>query len=180
MDSFNVTDEGGGIIRVDAETRLMRKPLAEAICAEVEQVASRYGSFKILMNMGAISKGTPGAGFYTLREMKKYDMSALALYRANGFMRGMAGVVLGLNGFKNFALFTDETEAMEWLKNADAVTADAGQSELRQAAPSVALVAGGAVLSYLGLRRLRDAVPPLVLLGGGAAASYLGVRRLRG
>jgi hypothetical protein len=178
VDGYKVTDEGGGIIRVDAETRLMRKPMAEAICHEVEEVAAGYGgSFKILMNLGAISKGTPGAGLYTLREMKKYDLAALALYRANGFMRAMAGVVLGLARFENFALFTDEGEAMEWLKNPTPSPApEAGR--LRQAAPSLALMGGGLAATWLGLRRLRQAAATLALLGSGLAASYLGADRL--
>lgn len=177
MDNYRVTDEGAGIIRVDAETRLMRKPMAEAICHEVEAAAAPYGgSFKILMNLGAISKGTPGAGIYTLREMKRYDLQALALFRANGFMRAMAGVVLGLNGFKSFALFTDEGEAMEWLKNPTPAAGEAGPSG--GTAPSVALIGGGMLAAWLGLRRLPRALPPLILLGGGLAASYLGANRL--
>ena len=123
MGTFTVTDLGGGVIRVDAETRVMRKPMAEAICHEVEKIA-RSGPFKMLMNMGAMSKGTPAAGIYTLREMKKYDLEALALFRANGFMRAMARTVLGAARFKNFALFTDETEAMEWLRNQTAPTVE--------------------------------------------------------
>lgn len=122
MESFKVTDEGGGIIRVDAESPLVRKAMAEAMCAAVDEIAIGYdGRFKILMNMGAMSKGTPGAGFYTLRRMKEYDMTALAMFRANAFMRRMATVVLGLNGFKNYALFDDEVEARSWLEHGDTV-----------------------------------------------------------
>jgi hypothetical protein len=157
VDSFKVTDEGGGIIRVDADTRLMRKPMAEAICAEVDDVAARYGGrFKILMNLGAISKGTPGAGFYTLRRMKEYDMEALALFRANGFMRGMARTVLGLARFSNFALFDDEVSARAWLERAQAPEPrPAARLERRPAAGPVAAFAVGAAVSWLGLRRFR-------------------------
>jgi hypothetical protein len=163
MDSFKVTDEGGGIIRVDAETSLVRKAMAEAMCAEVDEVAARYGGrFKILMNMEAMSKGTPGAGFYTLRRMKEYDMTALALFRANRFMRGMAKIVLGLNGFANFALFDDEVEARAWLEHADAADsadrppAPATEAGQRRRAPLVATAtAAGVALSWLVLRRRR-------------------------
>jgi hypothetical protein len=157
MDSFKVTDEGGGIIRVDAETSLVRKAMAEAMCAEVDEVAARYdGRFKILMNMEAMSKGTPGAGFYTLRRMKEYDMTALALFRANPFMRRMATVVLGLSGFSNFELFSDEGEAMEWLKSQPSDADAAPPRRSGPAASSVAAVVGaGAALSWLALRRLR-------------------------
>ena len=64
MDSFKVTDEGAGIIRVDADIRLVRKPIASAMCEEVDKrvADAGYGEFKILMNMSAMSKGTPSAG----------------------------------------------------------------------------------------------------------------------
>ena len=153
MDNFKVTDEGGGIIRVDAESPLVRKAMAEAMCAAVDEIAVRYdGRFKILMNMGAMSKGTPGAGFYTLRRMKQYDMTALAMFRANAFMRRMATVVLGLNGFSNYALFDDEVEAMAWLQNEPSGGVPRVRS--RPAIPAVALVGAGAALSWLVLRRI--------------------------
>lgn len=119
MDSFKVTDEGAGIIRVDADIRLVRKPIASAMCAEVdERVAEAgYTDFKILMNMSAMSKGTPGAGLYVLRSMKKYPLRALALYGANGFMRGMANAVLGAARFPNFELFDEEAVARDWLEH---------------------------------------------------------------
>ncbi|MGH8992300.1 MAG: hypothetical protein ACRDYV_09190 [Acidimicrobiia bacterium] len=164
MDSFKVTDEGDGIIRVDAESPLVRKKMAEAMCAAVDDIAVGYGGrFKILMNMGAMSKGTPGAGFYTLRRMKEYDMTALAMFRANSFMRRMATVVLGLNGFSNYALFDDEVEARSWLEHADVVTVE--PSTNGQAAPSAgrsrrlpqvaAAAAAGVTLSLLIQRRRR-------------------------
>ena len=155
-----MTDEGGGIIRVDAESNLVRRSLAEAMCAEVVAVAGHYDGFKILMNMGAMSKGTPGAGLYVLSEMKKYDLEALALFQANGFMRRMAKTVLGLAGFRNFALFQDESEAREWLKNASPAARPPDGDDtagLRPLAPSAALVGGGIVLSWLAVRRLRQA-----------------------
>ena len=163
MDNFKVTDEGGGIIRVDAESPLVRKKMAEAMCAAVDEIAVRYDNrFKILMNMGAMSKGTPGAGFYTLRRMKEYDMTALAMFRANSFMRRMATVVLGLNGFSNYALFDDEVDARSWLERADAMAA--GSSGNGQAvAPAgrsrrLPLVAGAAAVGVtmsLWVRRRR-------------------------
>ncbi|MGH9038237.1 MAG: STAS/SEC14 domain-containing protein [Acidimicrobiia bacterium] len=167
MDSFKVTDEGGGIIRVDAESRLVRKALAEEMCAAVDEVATRYdGRFKILMNMGAMSKGTPGAGFYTLRRMKEYDMTALALFRANTFMRRMAQVVLGLNGFSNFALFDDEVEARAWLERADDPVlhadrtgpAEPGNPEARsRRAPLVAAATAAGLALVVAARRRRRA-----------------------
>ncbi|MGH9042245.1 MAG: hypothetical protein ACRDZ3_18655 [Acidimicrobiia bacterium] len=164
MDSFKVTDEGGGIIRVDAESPLVRKAMAVAMCEAVDDIAAGYDNrFKILMNMGAMSKGTPGAGFYTLRRMKQYDMTALAMFRANAFMRRMATVVLGLNGFSNYALFDDEVEARSWLERADA-TAGAAVDDpspspaeaLRRRLPQVAASAAvGIVVSRLIRRRRR-------------------------
>ncbi|HEV8626618.1 MAG TPA: hypothetical protein VG034_19400 [Acidimicrobiia bacterium] len=150
MDSFNVTDEGGGLIRVDAQSRLVRKPLAMAMCDEVDKAVVGYDEFKILMNMSAMSKGTPAAGFYVLRSMKKYPLRALALFGANGFMRGMATTVLGLAGFSNFHIFEEEVIARGWLERPD---------------PAPAGSAAGGASGTSGLRRL--AVPAGILAGGG-------------
>ncbi|HYT38672.1 MAG TPA: STAS/SEC14 domain-containing protein [Acidimicrobiia bacterium] len=161
MDSFKVTDEGGGIIRVDAQTRLMRKPMATAICNEVDELVADYGEFKILMNMSAMSKGTPAAGFYVLGSMKKYPLRALALYGANGFMRGMAKTVLGLARFSNFELFDEEAIARDWLERADDAGAGsgsgpegaAGDGGLRRLALPAAVLMSGAVILRLRRRR---------------------------
>ncbi len=135
MDSFKVTDEGGGMVRVDADIRLVRKPIAVAMCDEVDRVVAGYDGFKILMNMSAMSKGTPAAGVFVLRTMKKYPLEALALFGANGFMRGMAKTVLGLARFRNFELFEEEAIARDWLERGGSPSA--GQT--RTPAPGTGL-----------------------------------------
>ena len=159
MDSFKVSDEGGGIIRVDAQTRLMRKPMANAICDEVDRAVVDYAEFKILMNMGAISKGTPAAGFYVLRSMKKYPLQATAMFGANGFMRGMARTVLGLARFRNFDLFEEEAIARHWLERVDgSAPATPGRSPrtiVKRLALPVGLVATTAVIVRSRLHRGR-------------------------
>ena len=162
MDSYKVTDEGGGIIRIDAEARLVRKPLASAICADVDELVADYDEFKILMNMSAMSKGTPGAGLYVLRTMKQYPLRALALYGANGFMRGMARTVLGLARFANFELFDDEALARGWLERGDHPGAaaapagpPAGAGGLRRLAVPAGLLASGALVLRARRRRRR-------------------------
>ena len=163
MDSYKVSDEGGGIIRVDAQTRLMRKPMANAICDDVDKLVADYAEFKILMNMSAMSKGTPAAGLYVLGSMKKYPLRALALYGANGFMRGMANVVLALARFSNFELFDDEAVARDWLERAGSDAAPtpsggpAGSAGVRRFAVPAGLLASGALLFRVRRRRRRRA-----------------------
>ena len=154
-ESFKVTDEGGGIIRVDAQTRLMRKPMANAICNEVDELVADYGEFKILMNMSAMSKGTPAAGLYVLGSMKKYPLQALALYGANGFMRGMAKTVLGIARFSNFELFDNEAIARDWLERADSppATAPVSRGWKRVAVPALLVVSGGLLFRAAWRRR---------------------------
>jgi hypothetical protein len=167
MDSYKVTDEGGGIIRVDAETRWMRKPMASAICAEVDELVAGYDEFKILMNMSAMSKGTPAAGVYVLGSLKKYPLRALALYGANGFMRGMAKVVLGIARFSNFELFDDEAIARDWLERAsDAAstptptpTPASPAGRVRRLAVPAGLLASAMVLGSRIRRRRRGGSP---------------------
>jgi hypothetical protein len=154
MESFKVTDEGGGIIRVDAQTRLMRKPMANAICNEVDELVADYDEFKILMNMSAMSKGTPAAGLYVLGSMKKYPLSALALFGANGFMRGMAKTVLGVARFSNFELFENEAVARHWLERADSPPEPSpARAGWKRLAVPAALVAGGGLVLRARRRR---------------------------
>lgn len=159
MDSYTVTDEGGGLVRVDADIRIVRKPIAVAMCDEVDKVVAGYDGFKILMNMSAMSKGTPAAGFFVLRTMKKYPLEALALFGANSFMRGMAKTVLGLARFGNFELFEDERTARDWLERAGSAPAGAasapsgGPPGLKRMALPAAVAASTAMLFAIWRRR---------------------------
>jgi hypothetical protein len=165
-DSFTVTDEGGGIIRVDAESRLVRKPMATAMCDEVDKLVAGYDEFKILMNMSAMSKGTPAAGLYVVGSMKKYPLRALALFGANGFMRGMAKTVLGIARFRNFELFQEEAIARHWLERADGAAPSPGagagdrpgSAALRRMALPASFLVSGAVVFRARRRRRRRAV----------------------
>jgi hypothetical protein len=167
MDSYTVTDEGDGLVRVDADIRIVTKPIAVAMCDEVDKVVAGYDGFRILMNMSAMSKGTPGAGFFVLRTMKKYPLEALALFGANGFMRGMAKTVLGMARFDNFELFGDEEAARAWLEGRGTAPASAtaaavapAPSALRRLALPAGLVTAGAVI--FGIRRRRSSAETLV------------------
>jgi len=163
MDTYQVTDEGSGLVRVDAQIRLVRKPIAVAMCDEVDRVVAGYDGFRILMNMSAMSKGTPAAGFFVLRTMKKYPLEKLALFGANGFMRGMAKIVLGLARFDTFELFDDEAEARRWLDRAGSEpAADPGgggpatPGGVRRLAVPAGVLASGAVLFRVRRRRRRQ------------------------
>ena len=153
-DSYQVTDEGGGLIRVDAQIRLVRKPIAVAMCDEVDKVVAGYDEFRILMNMSAMSKGTPAAGVFVLRTMKKYPLRALAFFGANNFMRGMATTVLGLARFSNFQIFDDEAAARDWLARGAPQQTGSGSGRLRRLAAPLAIVTS-AVLGVRALRRRR-------------------------
>jgi len=152
MDSYTVTDEGGGLVRVDADIRLVRKPIAVEMCDEVDKVVAGYDGFRILMNMSAMSKGTPAAGFFVIRTMKKYPLEALAFFGANRFMRGMATTVLGLARFSNFELFEDEASARAWLERGGSPVARPAPTLKRLALPAAA--AGSAAI-FFRLRRHR-------------------------
>ena len=162
MDSYQVTDEGDGLVRVDAQIRLVRKPIAVAMCDEVDKTVAVYpDGFKILMNMSAMSKGTPAAGVFVMRTMKKYPLQKLALYGANGFMRGMANTVLGLAGFRSFDLFEDEASARKWLESADPAPATSTETPsgpgLKRFAVPAGVLASGALLFRARRKRRRAA-----------------------
>ena len=113
---FNVTDDDDGVIRATVEGGWMTKPLAEAMCADIERAAAKHpGRARLLLDMGSMTKATPGAGMYAMKSIKHLDLNGVALYRANGFMRSFARTVMRLAGFRRFGLFREEKQARTWL-----------------------------------------------------------------
>jgi hypothetical protein len=113
---YRVEDDGSGLIRATVEAGWVTKPLAEALCADIEHAAARHpGRARLMLDMGALAKATPGAGMYAMRSLKKLDLSAVALYRANVFMRSFARAVMRIARFRRFELFGEETQARAWL-----------------------------------------------------------------
>jgi len=114
---FEVTDDDDGVIRATIDAGWVTKPLAEAMCADIERAAARHpGKARLLIDAGALSKATPGAGMYAMKRIKRLDLSAVALYRANGFMRSFARTVMRAAGFRRFGSFGDERQARTWLE----------------------------------------------------------------
>ncbi len=115
-DRFHVTDDEDGVIRATVDAGWVTKPLAEALRADIEKAAARHpGKARLMIDAGALSKATPGAGMYAMRSIKRLDLEGVALYRANGFMRSFARTVMRLTGFRRFGLFREETQARTWL-----------------------------------------------------------------
>jgi hypothetical protein len=113
---FRVTDDEDGVIRATVEAGWVTKPLAEALCADIEKAAARHpGKARLMIDAGALSKATPGAGMYAMRSIKRLNLNGVALYRANGFMRSFARAVMKLAGFRRFGLFREEKQARSWL-----------------------------------------------------------------
>jgi len=115
---FSVTDDDDGVIRATVDAGWVTKPLAEALCADIEKAAARHpGKARLMIDMGALSKATPGAGMYAMRSIKRLNLEGVALYRANGFMRSFARSVMRLAGFRRFGLFREEQQARSWLED---------------------------------------------------------------
>ena len=113
---FHVTDDDDGLIRATIDASWVTKPLAEAMCADIEKAAGRHpGKARLMIDAGALSKATPGAGMYAMRSIKRLDLQSVALYRANGFMRRFARTVMRLARFPRFGLFREEAEARTFL-----------------------------------------------------------------
>jgi hypothetical protein len=114
---FRVEDDADGVIRATVDAGWVTKPLAEALCADIERAAARHpGTARLMLDAGALSKATPGAGLYAMRSLRKLDLQGVALYRANSFMRSFARMVMRLAKFRRFGLFRDEPEARSWLR----------------------------------------------------------------
>ena len=114
--SFEVVDEGEGIVSAGVSSGLVRMPLAEEMCTEMERAIAAYpGKAKVLMDMEALSKATPAAGLYAMRRMKELGLFRIALVGGNDFMRAFGRVVMTLARFRSFAFFSDHETARKWL-----------------------------------------------------------------
>ena len=115
---FRVEDDEDGVIRARVEAGWMTKPIATALCADIEAAAARHpGKARLMLDAGALSKATPAAGLYAMKSIKRLNLNGVALYRANGFMRRFARAVMTLARFRRFGLFRDETQARDWLED---------------------------------------------------------------
>ena len=115
---FHVEDDEDGVIRATVEVGWVTKPVAAALCADIEEAAARHpGKARLMLDAGALSKATPAAGLYAMKSIKRLNLNGVALYRANGFMRRFARAVMTLARFRRFGLFRDETQARDWLED---------------------------------------------------------------
>ena len=115
--SYSVEDGEDGVIRATVEAGWMTKPVAKAMCADIEKAAAKHpGTARLMLDAGAMSKATPAAGMYAMKSIKRLNLKGVALYRANGFMRSFARTVMRLARFGRFGLFRDESGAREWLE----------------------------------------------------------------
>jgi hypothetical protein len=118
---YRVEDDDDGVIRATVEQGWMTKPLAQAMCADIEKAAARHpGRARLMLDAGAMSKATPGAGMYAMKRIKALNLNGVALYRANGFMRSFARSVMRLARFGRFDFFRDEKQARDWLEQGPA------------------------------------------------------------
>ena len=117
--TFRVEDDEDGVIRATVDAGWMTKPVAEAMCADIEKAAARHpGTARLMLDAGAMSKATPAAGMYAMKSIKRLNLTGVALYRGNGFMRSFARTVMRLARFHRFGLFRDEAQARRWLADA--------------------------------------------------------------
>jgi hypothetical protein len=112
---ISVETNDRGVIRASAALRLVRRPQAEALCGGIRDSAAALDTPRLLMDMRALSRATPAAGLYALRQMRTFPVNRIALVGANPFMRAFAAVVLRVGRFPRHRFFDTEAAALEWL-----------------------------------------------------------------
>jgi hypothetical protein len=111
----SVESDSSGVIRAAAAVRLVRRPQAEALCGGIRDSAAALEAPRLLMDMRALSRATPAAGLYALRQLRTFPVDRIALVGANRFMRGFAALVLRAGRFPEHRFFNTEAEAIAWL-----------------------------------------------------------------
>jgi hypothetical protein len=104
-----------GLISAGASARWIRLGEAEALCTGIRDSAGRLERPRLLMDLGSLSRATPSAGFYALRQLGQFPVERIALVGANPFMRAFAAIVLKLGRFPEARFFADRAAAGAWL-----------------------------------------------------------------
>jgi len=94
---------------------LVRRKQAQELCEGIGASAGGPESSPLMMDMRALSRATPAAGLYALRQLRTLPVERIALVGANRFMRLFASLVLRLGAFPRHRFFDDEAAAREWL-----------------------------------------------------------------
>jgi SpoIIAA-like len=110
-----VVASADGLILARARAGLVRQKQAQELCAGIESSASGHESPRLLMDLRALSRATPAAGLYALRQLRTFPVERIGLVGANRFMRLFASLVLRLGAFPRHRFFDDEARALEWL-----------------------------------------------------------------
>lgn len=115
--SFRVTDEGDGVVRVQAEAGVVRKEFAQQLCGAIEKASKAQNEpATLLIDIGALAKATPPAGLYAMKRIKQLGFERIALVGGNRFIRGFARTVMTLARFGSFRFFDRTEQGRDWLR----------------------------------------------------------------
>jgi len=116
---FEVRIVPPGVIYSVSKVNLMRLHVAKPLCEAIAEAASASGATGLAVNLDAISRATPSAGIYAMRELRRLPLQRIALIGGNPLMQKFAKVVLTLGRFPAFAFFSDAPSAIQWAAGGD-------------------------------------------------------------
>jgi hypothetical protein len=102
------------VVRASAHVRVLHQDVAIPLCGCIQDAAREAQACGLVMDMAALSKATPAAGWYALRQLKSLPVGRIALVGGTAFMRVFARTVLTIGRFGEFAFFSDEPTAGAW------------------------------------------------------------------
>ena len=107
-----------GLTHVTSYVPLIRLEVAMPLCAAVVDSARTAPIAALVMDLAAISKATPRAALYAVRQMKIAPLRRIAFVGGNTFMHALATVVLTVARFPAFKFFSSEEKAIQWAAGA--------------------------------------------------------------
>src|SRR5437016_940933 len=111
---FSVEVLPNRVVRAAAYVAVLHQDVAAPFCDCIQDTARAAQACALVMDMAALGKATPAAGWYALRQLKRMVVGRIALVGGNAFMRIFARTVLTLGRFGEFAFFADEPAAIAW------------------------------------------------------------------
>ncbi len=103
-----------GLTHVTSCVPIIRLDVARPLCTAVVESSRTAPIAALVMDLAAISKATPRAALYAIRQMKIAPLRRIAFVGGNMFMHALATIVLTAARFPAFKFFSSEETAIQW------------------------------------------------------------------
>ena len=113
-DVYDVRLIGDTVLFATARVRWMTLDIAIPLCTTIGDLSHQLHATGLVMDLSSLTRATPSAGIYAIRQMKLFPIERIALLGGGSFIRAFAESVLTIARFPAFQFFEHQGDAIEW------------------------------------------------------------------